>query len=44
MSETKPYVPLQVADYYPAVVRRLMERIHAEPFSSVETEADRNLI
>lgn len=29
------YVPLQIADYVPVVVSRLMQRIHAEPFKSV---------
>ena len=29
------FVPLEMPDYVPAVVKRLMRRIHAEPFQSV---------
>lgn len=34
-SQKKAYVPLQLADYVPVVVRRLMERIQVEPLQSL---------
>ena len=31
----KEYIPMEMADHIPPVVKRLMQRIHSEPFSSV---------